>query len=290
MTSSSPAYKKQSSGVFVQDGDGYSEMMELPGNGSINDINLHLGYRPSQVFGYFDTKRKDTGIILVSVEIFTKNIVFVLTEKSVVTLGAADMADYFTSFTFETVFPSYVAEPILKQGIEDKSLTFEYLSRVLMIKDGDPDGLVYVERLELYLYFIDGILVDFQASDGLNEWAKLWKQKNRQFLLDYYRVAQLHWPGRTDQILAEINAQADAWAGIPNAIDNEYIPLHTTSHGTVNFVMLRVCHYTHTMSFDEFATINHGRFVPVGHDIYQVGRFAYTFDREGDLVSSGQKW
>lgn len=277
-----------SSGVFIPDGNGYSEMTKLPGKGSINDINLHLGYHPSQVFGYFDTKKKDAGIMIVSVEIFTQNVVFVLTDTSILTLSAEDIADYLGNFTFETVFPSYVAEPILQLGIEDKSLTFEYLSRVLEIQDGDPDGLIYVPKLELYLYFIDGLLVNFQASDGLNEWAKLWKQKNREFLLDYYRVAQFHWPDRTDRILAEINAQADAWAGIPNAFNNEYMPLHTTRHGTVNFVMLRVHHYTHIITFEEFTTINHGRFVPVGLDTYQVGRFEYTFGEEGYLVSSRQ--
>jgi len=204
--------KAGSSGVFFRDGDGFSELTELPGNGSINDINQSLGYHPDQVFGYFDTKRKEAGIIQVSLEIFSRNIVFVLTEKSVTRLRPELVEEYLGSFRFEEVYPSYVAEGFLKEGIANKSLSFDYLSRVLHIKDGDKDGIIYVESLELYLYFIDGWLVDFQASDGLNEWAKLWKQRNREWLLDYYRFAAFYWPGEPGRARAEINAQADAWA------------------------------------------------------------------------------
>ncbi|HMI61936.1 MAG TPA: hypothetical protein VK518_13540, partial [Puia sp.] len=89
---------------------------------------------------------------------------------------------------------------------------------------------------------------------------------------------------------AEINAQADAWAKIPNATNNEFVPLHTSDQGVVNFVMLRVCHYTRAMSFDEFSTINHGRYVSVGPDTYRVGRFEYRFDATGNLKDCSQKW
>lgn len=277
---------KQSSGLFIPDNSGFKELTDEIPIKSINAISEHLGYHPDQVYSYYEGQESKSDISNVIVEVFSRNIVFVLTKDTVTKLDKKRVDNYLRNFTVKNVFNSYTSESILEDGIENKSLKIGFLARVLNIEDPEQNGMIFVESLGLYLFFIDGYLVNFQSSDGLNEWAKFWKDRNTNLFSSYEKTAKLYWGNDINKVIEEINIQADSWAKIPQAMDNEYITLHKTKFGTVNFTMLLVCHYNHGLSFYDFTTINHGRYKEIGVGKYKVDKFAYEFSEDGVLLKS----
>ena len=133
------------------------------------------------------------------------------------------------------------------------------------------------------LFFIDGRLVSMQSSDGLNEWARHWKNLNATFFSNYEKEARVYWGNNIGQVIKEINMQADAFASIPNAMNNEFTPLHTNDFGNINFAMLKVCHYSYDIDLTAFKFINHGRYKELQPNIFRVQDFIYQFDFKGNL-------
>jgi hypothetical protein len=190
------------------------------------------------------------------------------------------------NFNLTKVFNSYIVESILENGVKNSSLKIDFLSKVLNIEDPEPDGMFYAASIEYYLYFVDGVLVSFQSADGLNEPAKNWKQSIPDYFRDLEAVTKLYWGNNLSSVINEINMQADAYTKVPFIMDNEFLDLHKTKHGTINFVMLLVCHYNYKMSFDDFAIVNHGRFIEIDTNKYLVDRFIYEFDELGSLKNA----
>ena len=176
----------------------------------------------------------------------------------------------------------------MDSGIKNRSLDVTFLSRVLNIEDSSPNGVFYVERIDLYLYFLNGNLVDYQSSSGLNEWAKVWKSINPSVLEDYQKWAQTYKGNDMSSVIEEINAQAEAWASVPEGWHNKYVKLHSTKLNTVNFVMLMVCHYGKPITLDYFLKINLGRYKMIesksGVKKFKVDRFIYEFNDQGYLL------
>ncbi len=243
---------KKSSGLFIPDRSGFKELKDEIPFKSINGVSEYLGYHPDQVYAYHEGQEAPSGIINVIVEIFSNNIVFILTKDTVTKLDEKTVKNYLRNFSIKNVFKSYITESILESGIENKSLQMDFLAKVLSIEDPEQDGMYYVESLEYYLYFVDGYLVGFQSSDGLNESAKSWKQDSPSYFKGYEQVSRLYWGNDIAGVINEINTQADAWSKVPFAINNEFLSLHETQYGTTNYVMLLVCHYNYEISFDDF--------------------------------------
>lgn len=139
----------------------------------------------------------------------------------------------------------------------------DYLSKVLNIKDPQPDGILYVERLGLNFFFIDGLLVDFQSSDGLNEWAKHFKQLNPRYFEHYVKHARMYWGNSLNKIINEVNKQFQAFSYIPGGANNQHIELHKNSNGTINFYMLMVCHYGTPITAGQLEDLNYGRYTKI---------------------------
>ncbi|MEI6950367.1 hypothetical protein V9K67_24510 [Paraflavisolibacter sp. H34] len=278
--------KKESSGIFIPDQTGFAELKDEIKNSSINGIAEHLGYHPDQAHSYFGNFDQNADVKHVIVEIFTKNIVFVLTQTTVTQLNKRQVDHFLRDFELSEVFDSITTRDILQEGIQNKSLKIDFLSRVLSIQDPDPNGLFYIESIGLYLYFFDGFLVSIQSSDGLSHWAKHFKQLNPQFIGQYEHVAKLYWGNNLPKVINEINIQSDALADLPDGMKNHYIHLHETKFGTINFAMLHVCHYNKEISLRDFREINHGRFQQTGPFEYVVDRFKYEFEEDGTLLNS----
>ena len=277
---------KKSSGLFIPYKSEFKELKDEIPVKSINGVSEHLGYHTDQVYTFHEGEESDSGIINIVVEIFSSNIVFVLTNNTVTKLNNKTVNNYLRNFSVRNVFNSYTTEDILKEGIQNKSLKIDFLTRLLAIEEPEEDGMYYVELLGLYLYFIDGYLVNFQSSDGLNEWAKLLRDKNKTIFSSYEKAAKLYWGNEIGKVIDEINMQANLWAKAPDGMRNEYVDLHETEFGTINFAMLLVCHYNYELSFSDFLTINHGRYKEIGLNKFRVGRFIYEFSDEGILSNS----
>ena len=280
--------------VFVKAKFGYEVSKTALSSGSINEIAKSLGYNQDQTYSYLGDFDQNFQVSVVVVEVFTDNIIFVLADPTKGPLNKNKVDYFMRNFSVKEEFNSSQAETILTDGIQNQSLTIDFLARVLRIKDSSSDGVFFVESLGLYLYFNDGILTDYSAADGLNTWSRRWKEINPNFIGTYERQAAQYWGNRSDKIAKEINAQAEAWANIPHPHINEYLPIHTNRNGLVNYAMLEVCHYNKVIDFDQFEAINHGRYTEIpkleSPDVktYQLDNFIYEFSPQGQFIDHYQ--
>ena len=279
--------KPKSTGIFVPDRTGFKELTEEIKDRSINGMAKHLDYNQDQFYAYFGDFDQTYPVQHVIVEIFTKNIIYVLTGPTVLSVTKNQVDFFLRDFNLTEIFDSISTRDILVEGIKNKTLRIEFLSRVLDIKNPELNGIFNADSIGLYLYFNDGFLTDFQSSDGLNEWAKQWKSINPEFISRYESLARHYLGNDTRKIINEINLQAEAYANIPDAMRNQFIHLHEGEFDTINFYMLMVCHYKHNIKLDEFQELNHGRFTELTSlksDVkkYSLGNFTYEFAVNGD--------
>lgn len=154
--------------------------------------------------------------------------------------------------------------------------------------------MFYTSKLDLHLYFNNGILTDYQSADGLRTAARFWKQYSSYFLGCYEIEAQTYWGDDVGKILNEINIQSDAWSQTPNASKNEFVPQHYAGNDTVNYKMLMVYHYDQPITLNEFLEVNHGRYKTIGANEnpntkrMSAGNYYYDFDPSGKLVGKGK--
>jgi hypothetical protein len=274
--------------VFVSDTNGFKKLTSIPSNASANAICEHLGHHPDQVSFEFDSGI-ESDYYIVGFEIFSKNILFVSAKEGVESVDASKLTTFVKKRTEKELYNSLDAESILSEGIDNKSLSSAFLGRVLAIKDVELDGVFFVEKLGMYLYFSNGYLVDFQASDGLKKWAKYWRQLNPNIINGYETEAKKYWGNDQKRVLHEVNVQADALADLPMNMDNEFIPLHTNKNGLVNFRMLLACHHDRPISLTNFLAINHGRYQELpSQGKYRLDRFDYLFSNDGALIQAVQ--
>lgn len=282
--------RKESSGVFVPTTAGFRALESTPGNGSFNSVSEHLGYHTDQTKTYLGDHDPSADIYGVILEAFSRNIVAVCTKTTITTLDPKAVRHYLRNADDRELLDSYDVNSRLTAGIANKSLTAEFLGKVLGMKNIEPNGVFYADKLGMYLHFSGGLLIDFQASDGLNHWAKHWKQVNPNVIEAFKEEAEAYWGNNHTQVLNEINLQSDALADLPQTMKNEYLPLHERSNGLHNYYMLLVCHYGKSMSLPEFKTINHGRYQQLteqdedGFQLFRAGRFTYEFAEDGTLV------
>ena len=257
---------------------------------SLNAITESLGYNKDQVKIILGDFESNFQVKNVCVEIFTNKVVYIMADSTQGTLKKLKVDFFLSRHPMKDLFNSSEVNSILTQGIENKSLQASYLAKVLKNDDISDNGIFYVESLGLYLIFSNGLLEDFKSADGLSVWAKTWKELNPQLLAEYEEEAKLYWGNDTKKILNEVNAQATGWANIPDASMNELVPIHTNSKGLINYVMIQVCHYNKSMTFDEFEGINYGRYQEVAEEIslgsktYTLNQFTYVFSTEGVLL------
>lgn len=279
-------------GIFVPSLAGFKELTDVPELKSVNAVMEHMGYdKKEEYFSYWGDKetQKDADIYAVVFETFTRNIIYVGTKETESGVDPNKLKFFLKNLTDEELFDSLHIDTVLTNGVENKSLTIEFLARVLGLEDTEPSGVYFSDKLDMYLHFNDGVLVDFQPSDGLNEWAKWLKNANPALVKSYESNARRFWGNNNKQVLNEVNVQASAFSGVPKSFQNEFIPLHKDASGLVNYHMLLVSHYGQKITLPEFLTINHGRHEKLLHQpnedvsVYRLGKFNYIFGQDGSL-------
>lgn len=281
---------KKSSGIFIPNGQGFIELKDEITTKSINEITRYLGYETIEAhvyWGDFDHKSIIKQIVL---EVFTERIIFVLTQNSIKNLDSKEVVKFMKNFNAEEEYDIINIKDILLEGIEEKTLKLEFLSRVLNFEIESQNGIYWIEKFGINLSFIDGILASFQLDNDLGEWARHFKSINSELVADYARVAKIFWEDNYDMIFDEVNLQFEALANIPNGITNEFIPLHRNEYGTIDFFMLTVCHYGKKVNLDQFEIINKGRFRGITSlkqnvETRSLGKFNYEFDERGILIN-----
>tara|TARA_B100000953_G_scaffold283958_1_gene263354 strand:- start:93 stop:1016 length:924 start_codon:yes stop_codon:yes gene_type:complete len=278
--------------TFVPKGNNYESIDVDIEPKSINNIVKFIGYNSDQFYTYSDYDNKNSKIVVIILKIFTDDIICVLTDDTVTSISKKEVQNYLTGFDVKEEFSSYDIESTLKDGIENKSLTKQFLSEVFQ-KDISGNSII-INQIGYELHFTNDILSSFNPSDGLNKWAKMWKNEYPSTFRKYNEAASRYWDDE-NKILNEINKQADAFSNVPNGYQNEYIPLHTNPDGTINFKMLLVTHYTKDITLKEFKELNHGRYELSNEfndkdnykrTTYRLNNTLYTFDENGKFVNS----
>tara|TARA_R110002051_G_C8628537_1_gene484411 strand:+ start:69 stop:989 length:921 start_codon:yes stop_codon:yes gene_type:complete len=279
--------------TFVPKEDGYVPVDIKVEKKSINNICKFLGYNSEEFYTYNDFDLKNSKVFIVIFKSFSDKIICVLTEDTVESIEQKDVDNYLINFNLKDDFDSYDVESTLEDGVKNKSLSKEFLSDVFNNPISDNDSFVAVE-IGYELHFKNGVLTSYNPSDGLNKWAKSWKNEMPERYRKYYNEASRYQTNET-VILKELNAQADAFANTPDGVMNEYIKFHTNNSGIVNYKMLLVAHYNQTMNIDEFKLINKGRYELSNEfndqdnykrTTYRVNKGLYTFDEKGKLINS----
>jgi len=275
---------KKSSGIFVPADGGFKELTDTVANRSIIGISNYLGYHEDQVYTYHTDYNENEDIMNVIFEIFTNKIVFILAKSTCLKVSNRDVSHRIRGFRWEEEYDSYTVNDTLEKGVANKSLTLDFLARVLNFDGVEPTGIYPVKSIGCYLYFNDGLLTDFKSLDGLNTWAKYFQQLNPTTITLQETHARKYWGNDPAKIIQEVNAQSDALAAVPELFQNQFALLHKTATGTINFVMLLVCHYNRPIGLAEFLQINHGRYQQINGSVYRLGHFIYEFSENSDLL------
>ncbi|GEM65889.1 hypothetical protein SF1_38710 [Sphingobacterium faecium NBRC 15299] len=284
--------KRKSTGVFLPSVKGFSEYKGEIGDGSISGITNILGYHGDQLYSIFPSDKVKPKIWAIEVEVFTRNIAFVVADTSVTYLTQKDINKHMKDFSVAKEFNALNINDILSTALENSSFTTEFLSKVLNLSGVSRNGMFYSEKIKTYLYFTNGILTNFQVDDGLMPYARYLQEVNS---IIYGRISELaykYWPKDDFKAKREINIHCEAWSRIPDAFRNKFTDLHRTENGGTNLHMLLVCHYGQDINFLQFQEINIGRFQIEQNDATEdivaikMGNFRYYFDKVTERLLS----
>lgn len=276
--------KSTSSGVFIPSENGFKELTTIDSGHSFNDIASHLGRHPDTLQGFFH----EGPIKCIAFEVFTKNVVFVMTDTKTTTLSKERIDKICKGYDPSIELDNFMAQELLKDAIENQSFSVEFLSRVLELNDNGSNSVLYSDKLGLYLYFSNGFLEDFQSADGLNASAKSLKDLNPKLFERYQKEAAFYWGNDIKKVLKEVNMQIDALYDTSKTISTKYSDLHKTPQGNINYVNLLIAHTNKKVSLSDFLDINHGRYKEIKDSQepkkFRVNNFMYQSD--GELITS----
>jgi len=286
--------KNNSSGVFVKTEDGFIRLEDKIAKLSINNISIFLGYDSYHIHTYHGNFNKKNNIDIVVFEVFSDNIIFVLVKNKNKKPTEKALNQFLKNFNYSEEYDSIFIRDYLLKGIDNKSLSLEFLSKVLDINVNKPNQEVLVEKLNIKLFFVNGYLASFKLTNDLKEWARQLKNINKDIIANYAKLSKKYWIDNYERIFDEVNIQSESFANTPYGYKNEFINLHRSEFDTINFLMLLVCHYNKRITENQFKNYNYGRYVKLDNfaperNVYELGKFNYFFEQNGDLLNVEQK-
>lgn len=272
--------------------EGYEILDGEVAKSSINAIAKYLGYNPLQIFTIHSFEDK-SGLSTVALKVFTKDVLFVITDDESVNVTKSIVQDFVKRNSFDPLYNSLDVEQILIDAVEEKAFNYKFISEVFNVDIFDVDGEVFVPKYDLYLMFVNGILVSFRFSNELNKWAKHLKELNINLFRGYTYEAKYYRGDDIDGIILEVNSQADAFSKTPNAFSNEFIEDHKTEFGNIDFVELLMVNYDAKIAEDDFKELYVGRCRLLGIQnrvhIYEKRNYDFHFDKFKGLVFINKK-
>jgi hypothetical protein len=266
-----------------------TELLEQPGNGSINHIIQKIGFDPTQIH---TIHAFDSSIIeVIGVKIFTQEPVFVLGKNKNSKIDLKTLTRELKNIDWSFEYSSHIVEDILTEGIKKHTLSFEYLNTVLKLQK-ESNSLYNAPFIGLYLNFKDNYLESYTSSDWSNAASK-WLIDANKLIFDNMLSEAMQFHRNEIEAMEEVNMQCEALQRIPHAIKNEFIPLHRKPNGNINFYNLLAAHYNdfdnESIQIEEFKTVNKGRFIMRNELALEVDGFIFQFDSNGLLTGSTQK-
>lgn len=261
-------------------------MDEIPGNGSINSCIESLGFPTNHihnVFTFSSDKINCLGFITLS-----KKLLFVFAKTPETKLTYSDVQEEVKKIDWDFEYSSLNIEDILQDGVDTQNFDLEFLKSVVDLGE-DGENIYKSEQLGLYLQFENDILTAFTSTGSDNSATKWLANLNPNMIRKMAEEAKQYHQNDMDS-MEEVNKQAKSLLGIPDAVKNEFIPLHTKANGNVNYYNLLITHYaTQDCDIDEFIFMNIGRFRKINDNTIEVANFIYSFNTLGHLESVVEK-
>lgn len=273
-------------GFFKVDNNKLIGINEFPGNGSINSCIESLGF-PTNHIRTIITFNSDK-IDCLGFKTLSKQLVFVLAKTRETNLSYSEVQKEIKKIDWSNEYSSLNIEDILQNGIDMENLDLNFIKSVINLRE-DGENIFTCEQLGLYLQFENDILIAFTSTGWDNSATKLLANLNPMMIRKMTEEAKQYHQNDIDT-MEEVNKQAKSLLGIPHAVNNEFIPLHTKTNGNVNFYNLLVTHYTsQECKVDEFLFMNKGRFRKINNNTIEVANFIYSFNSLGQLESAVKK-
>lgn len=224
-------------GVFIPTGGWWYQLFTGDvGNGSVNQVCIGLGYDPSQVQTVMLFDRPD-GISDIGVLPFTREVLFVLIEEHVKKIRTSQVERVLSKLDWEFENSPINVEELLDHAIETEAWSVVYLQRIFPDLEAVDDQVYHNQPLGLYLIIKDGRLIDYSSADGLDKWGKELNELNPGMVNGWLGEGfLLH--GDHEKAIIYVNLQANAWANLPESMNNEYVPAYTRKDGTIDFFMI----------------------------------------------------
>lgn len=164
--SSLQSAKAKSSGIFVPNKNGFRELTDdFLSNASITEIAKYLGYHEDQVHTFFGCSEAESGVDIVVVEVFSTNIIFVLTKNSVLNLNHNEVNDFMKDFDYNFEYENIRVKEILLSGIENKSFKIGFLCKIFGIDSNLWNDYIFFEKIGVHAFFINGYLAAFKFEN-----------------------------------------------------------------------------------------------------------------------------
>lgn len=285
--------------IFVPDGTiGYKLRNDISESLSTFGICKSLGYEKAMFYSLMDLDNK-SDISQVCFKIFTEEIICVFTNDNVQEITEQDVTKFLKDkdYDFNREYGTYDRESDLSNGIKSGTLKIKFLADVMKFDydSTEADTMIISEKFGYKLYFKSGILYKFESADGLNKWAREWKELYPSKYNMYYEKADQYWRGNKDKILNDINIQAKSWASIPSDfMKNMY--LFEDESGYINYKIIMVT-FKEKINLREFKDITYGKYKYVGEKTinnsivytYDYQYWLFNFSKDGYLISTKLK-
>ena len=277
--------KKASKTCFFKcENETLTEINKIPGNGSINSCIESLGFPANHVRMVYPFSDKISGLGFKSL---SKQLVIVFTKSPETQISYSDVQKELNKIDWDFEYSSLNVEDILQEGIDLDNFDLNFLKSVIDLKEDDVNTFKS-DKLGLYFQFKEGFLKAFTSTGWDNSATKWLNDLNPTMVKQMIEEANQYHTNDIDA-MEEVNNQVNAILGIPQAISNEFIPLHSKKNGTINFYNLLITHYSKECNVDDFLFMNKGRFRKINENTIEVEKFIYSFNNNGNLESIIEK-
>ncbi|SFB80887.1 hypothetical protein SAMN04487891_102457 [Flagellimonas taeanensis] len=267
-------------GFFKVENNGLIEINRLNGNGSINNCIEAIGFPTNHIYtiSTFDSDK----ISCLGFITLTRDLQFVLVKSPQIKISFSDVLNAKNSIDWEFEYSDLNVEDILQDGIDSENFDMDFVKSILDLSE-EGGNLYQSKKYGLYLQFENGILKAYTSSEWDSSSTKWLKDINQEMVGKMILEAkQFH---RNEiEAMEEVNGQTKALMNVPQAMNNEFLPLHTNKYGNINFYNLVIAHYTQKCGQDNFLFMNKGRYKRISEHIFQVGNLLYEFDDFKELI------
>lgn len=291
-------------GVFIKQGNQWIECKEIEEGGSTNDDLQSLGYDHNQFYSYTNYNQPHNygddcdDILSVCFKVMTEDIICVIASPGRKALTEAEVSYYLQDFDFARDYSRYSMECDLESAIAEHNFTIQFVADALGLPFSPEDKVLHSNRFKYNFFFEGGFLTGYEISDGYNREAHEMKEQG-SWIYQLIESHAINFHGaNNDDVVKEINIQANAFQNIPGGITNQYKDDFKNSDGSYNFKMLLVARYQGTeyesgINYEDCKCICHQELkfegdVEEGLDKlvkYRYRDYIITFDEKGKFVS-----